>query len=173
MLETNAGLEPMRRIADIARELMEQIRADNRENGGRNGKHIPRCLLVEDNADDAMLSSRALHSVGAEVVVCMSGDAAIEELRRTANPLIPDFDIVFLDLSLVGSTAQGVDVLRYLKATFPKVHIVIVSGHIDESLITLLNTIKQKTGGGYVGMVSKPLEEIDVSEIMGKHRMVE
>lgn len=120
-------------------------------------KIIPRCLIVEDDPDDAELSTIALQSTGAEVRVAKSGEEAIYLLGEGDG-----FDIVFLDLRLSGSTVQGLHVLQHIRTEFPKLHVVIVSGFIDDEVIK---------GGGYIGLVPKPLHKVDVKDIMAKHRL--
>lgn len=164
----------MKRIVQIAEQLAEEIRAAQREEqalkgDGEASKTIPNCLIVEDNPHDAELAARALRSMGAEVRVAISGDQAIEILNQSANAVVPDFHIVFLDLNLTGSAAQGMQVLRHIRGQFPKLHVVIISGYIDEGLLNYIS--RSDKAGGYIGVISKPLDEMNVQEILEKHRL--
>lgn len=162
----------MQRIMQVAEKLVADLREANREDETafhlRNKEFVPHCLLVEDDPGDADLSKIALKAVGAEVQVATSGDEAIQLLDDSATPGIPDYHIVFLDLVLRQSVAQGIHVLQYIRKKFPKLHVVLVSGHIDESILNFIS----RQGGGYIGIITKPLHRVNVREIMEKHRMV-
>lgn len=148
----------MKRIVQIAEKLTEDLRAAQREEHetAMLRRIIPKCLIVEDDPSDAELSSIALKSTGAAVEIASSGEKAIDLLDERGS----DFDIVFLDLRLSGSTVQGFQVLRHIRTEFPRLHVVIVSGFIDDEVIK---------GGGYIGLVPKPLHKVDVKDIMEKH----
>lgn len=150
----------------ITEKLAAEMRKAAREEG-EPPRIIPNCLLVEDDKADAELSIHALCAMGAEVVHAMTGDQAIELLNKSKDPLKPDFHIVFLDLNLTGSAAQGLQVLQHIRTKFPSVHVVIVSGYIDEGILNLIASQKC----GYVGIIRKPLEKMDVAEILAKHRL--
>lgn len=156
----------MKRIVQIAEKLTEDLRAAQREEHETSMRRriIPKCLIVEDDPADAELSSIALKSTGAAVQIASSGEKAIDILNESGS----DFDIVFLDLRLSGSSVQGFHVLRHIRSEFPKLHVVIVSGFIDEGL---MEYIARSKGGGYIGLVPKPLHKVDVKDIMDKHRL--
>ena len=69
-------------------------------------------LLVEDNADDEVLTLRALqkHNVGNEVVVARDGAEALAHLEKAAS--LPE--LVLLDLKL--PKIDGLEVLKRLRA---------------------------------------------------------
>jgi two-component system response regulator len=77
-------------------------------------------LLVEDNADDELLTLRALKSnnIRNEVVVARDGVEALEYLWRDENPGEPSRgrlpEVVLLDLNL--PKLDGLEVLRRLRA---------------------------------------------------------
>lgn len=150
----------------IAERLTEDLREAQREEHetAMLRRIIPKCLIVEDDPDDAELSSIALKSTGAEVQVARSGEEAIKLLEESGS----DLDIVFLDLRLSGSSIQGFHVLRHIRTEFPKLHVVIVSGFIGDEL---MEYIAKSKGGGYIGLVPKPLHKVDVKEVMQKHRL--
>lgn len=152
----------------ITTQLIEDYRAINRSETElvRRG---PNCLLVEDDPTDAALSKYALDALGVPVQMADSGDQAIRLLEASKDPNRPDFDIVFLDLVLRGSAAQGVQVLEYIRSHFPSVHVVLVSGFIDQGVLNLITHHKGK--GAYLGVVSKPLQKSEITEILQKHRL--
>ena len=69
-------------------------------------------LLVEDNADDEVLTLRALqkHNIGNEVVVARDGAEALAHLEQAAS--LPE--LVLLDLKL--PKIDGLEVLKRLRA---------------------------------------------------------
>ena len=70
-------------------------------------------LLVEDNADDELLTLRALkkNNIANEIVVARSGEAAVE-LLHGPSPVAPA--LVLLDLNL--PKMNGLDVLERVRA---------------------------------------------------------
>lgn len=156
----------MKRIVSITQSLVDELRAVRREERG-SAELVPQCLIVEDNDNDATLTRIALESMGAKVHRVTTGDEAISLLDASKDPMRPDFHIVFLDLNLIGSSHQGTGyhVLKHIRQKFPKLHVVIVSGHIDEGLINFIT----RDPGGYIGIIQKPLREEDVNEIFQKH----
>lgn len=155
--------DTVERIVHIAEKLIADYREVNAEKfkSFPPGTFVPNCLIVEDNADDALLAKRAVESIGAQAEVYTNGDDAIEALRRKKCA----FHIVFIDLALAGSAKQGYDVLQYLLKNCPHVPPVIVSGHIDEGTIRFL------AGDRYIGIVKKPLHEANLRDILRKHRL--
>ncbi len=160
----------MKRLMNITtqliRDLLEAGKLDASENSKRH--RPPNCLLVEDDEADANLAIDALSKVNCVPVVARSGEEAMELLNQSKDPEIPNFEIVFLDLSLLG-VAHGLDVLKHIRKYFPSIHTVLVSGHIDESVMNLVNHYDGQ--GGYVGVVKKPLRTTSVNEIFKKHNI--
>lgn len=171
----------MKRIVSITQQLVEELRQVKREedettHGAKPGAtpvldfpFIPNCLIVEDDDNDAELSERALRAMGAEVSRARTGDEAIRMLQESIDPRRPNFHIIFLDLNLVGSTPNGTGdhVLKFVRSRFPTLHVVVVSGYIDEGTINFMT----RDPGGYIGVIRKPLEQMDVAEIFQKHRL--
>ncbi len=129
----------------------------------------PRCLLVEDDDNDAVLSLNVLEAMGVGVARAKTGEEAIRLLNQSKGPSISDFDIVFLDLVLRGGFIQGLQVFEHIRNNFPSTHTVIVSGYVTPEVIELISMHNGK--GGYVGFITKPLHEMDVKEIFQKHRI--
>lgn len=130
-------------------------------------KPIPAVLVVEDDPDDAMMEQYTLgeKGMGAKVTVATTGDQALE-LLRSCHPLLPCFDIIFLDMNLSGSIATGEDVLAFVRKTLPQIHVYIVSGDLEPGRLQEL-----VTKYGHFGVVKKPLEKVDAREIFEKHHL--
>ena len=154
----------------ITEQLLADLRQSNVENAQAAAAYADpetNCLIVEDDERDAFLSQRAIESVPhAHAHVASTGDDAIKLLRESKTGGCP-FQIVFLDLNLRGSAAQGYDVLSYLRREFPHIHAVIVSGHIDAAILNFIAS--DKRSGGYLGVIAKPLHEANLREILAKH----
>lgn len=147
--------------------VTENLIQSLREERGDFDESKPVCLIVEDDDNDALLSERALKAMGADVKRVSTADDAIDLLEVSKHKDRPDFDIVFLDIKLAGPK-NGYDVLRHIRRNFKRVHVVVVSGFLDEDLLNHANNGAR----GYIGIIRKPLERVDVSEIFEKHRLV-
>lgn len=162
----------MRRIVQITEKLVDDLRQAAREEG-RKASTVAgavRCLIVEDDCNDAELSKRALEAMGCSVTLAATGDDAIGLLNQSVPEDQPNFDIVFLDLCLTGSAAQGIQVLTHIRKNFPELHVVVVSGFVDAGLMRFI-TEHKGPGSGYIGVITKPLHQMDVREILAKHRL--
>lgn len=150
--------------------MTEQLVADLREANAAvlsDPDHFtPHCMIVEDDENDALLAKHAVEAVeNVTADVIPSGDAAIQALRESKSGKRQPYQIVFLDLNLVGSMAQGYQVLQFIMREFPMIHVVIVSGSIDEGTLRFL------AGDRYIGVIRKPLHETNLREILRKHQM--
>lgn len=81
---------------------------------------MPRMLIVEDEADIADCLRQFFGRRGFSVEASFSGEEAIERLQARAT------DVVLLDLMLPG--VSGLEVLKRVKALYPDVKVVIVTG---------------------------------------------
>jgi CheY-like chemotaxis protein len=154
----------------IVQQLIEDYRECNRvEAAASCVRKLPHCLIVEDERSDIELTEYALNKLGVSWDVARTGEDAIKLLDRSKDPLKPDFDIVFLDLVLRGSAAQGIQVLEHVRKHFPSVHVVLVSGYVDSAILNLV--AKHKGQGAYLGIVTKPLNIADATEIFKKHNL--
>ncbi len=154
----------------ITAKLIEDFRQINRKEAVNFRKHQPTCLLVEDDESDIALNERALRRFPIDLKIARTGDEALRLLDASKDPKHPDFDIVFLDLVLRGSAAQGIQVLEHIRTFFPSVHVILVSGHIDEGIFEYVRK-HRGNGASYLGIVTKPLKEVEVGNIIKKHRM--
>jgi len=81
-----------------------------------------RVLYVEDDADVADATGALLQSLGTEVRLATSADAAI-----ASN--LDDVDLVFSDVMMPG-TMDGVELARWLAAHHPALPVVLTSGYV-------------------------------------------
>lgn len=81
-----------------------------------------RVLLIEDDPDDAELVLALLGEINCDI------DVVHERLLTLGLRLLQseEFDVAFLDLSLPDS--WGMDTLRRLRKTFPKLPVVLMTG---------------------------------------------
>jgi signal transduction histidine kinase/CheY-like chemotaxis protein len=82
-------------------------------------------LVVEDDASVRELGKRILEQAKYEVIV--AGDAA-EALKRVGSGVVPD--ILLTDEVMPGS--RGHDLARELRAKFPRLRVLVCSGHAEE-----------------------------------------
>jgi len=81
-------------------------------------------LVVEDEAPLRMLLDAALSRKGYHITSACDGLDAIEKLADTSRK----FDAVLLDLNMPG--ANGVEVMRVIKAGRPDLKVLVLSGHL-------------------------------------------
>ncbi|MCS6853597.1 MAG: ATP-binding protein [Elioraea sp.] len=84
-------------------------------------------LLVEDEEGVRRLTVRALENAGWRVLVAPSGDLALQLLAREPNPP----RIVVTDFVLPGM--DGAEVVRSVRAIYPKVPVILVSGYAESA----------------------------------------
>jgi len=91
---------------------------------------MPCALLVEDEPDDLILIGRRLHDLGLKVFSAGTLDhaRALMISRLTERSDLP-FSIALVDLKLIGSTGNGMDVLRTFRELAPKMPTILVSGY--------------------------------------------
>lgn len=89
--------------------------------------HIgPSVLIVDDEHDFVETLVKRLERRGFRVFGVGSGQAALEFLERSF------FDVVILDVMMPGM--DGIETLREIKLKWPKIHVVLLSGHGGEEL---------------------------------------
>lgn len=167
----------MKRVFCIAEKLVKDLRAVNAEetahlakSGAAPSAFTPNVLIVEDDENDAELAAEAVRAVdNISATIAKTGDEAIRLLNAAKEGDRPPFHICFLDLNLIGSAAQGYQVLSHIRKISPQIHVIIVSGYIDQGVINFL--AKDTGSGGYIGIITKPLHKANLREILSKHRM--
>lgn len=80
-------------------------------------------LVVEDDVIQRLLAVDVVEAAGCEAIEAINGDDALKMLEARG-----DIAILFTDVSMPGST-DGIELARYVKAHFPDVQIIVVSGH--------------------------------------------
>ncbi len=95
-------------------------------------------LVVDDEAPLRMLLEAAFSQKGYRVTGARDGLDAIEKIADPAR----SFDAVLLDLNMPG--ANGVEVLRVIKATRPNLKVLIVTGHLTPTAKTDFERLGQK-----------------------------
>ena len=80
-----------------------------------------RILLVDDEKDFVEMLSMHLSESGEHVIAAYSGQECLEKLAR--EPV----DVIILDIKMPGM--DGIQTLREIKATFPLVEVILLTGH--------------------------------------------
>ncbi|GGI28142.1 response regulator [Bradyrhizobium guangdongense] len=90
-----------------------------------------RFLIVEDHPlfREALEGALQMVEPAAEILQAISIDDALEQVAA-----IPDIDLILLDLSMPGTT--GLSGIIRVRKTFPRIPVVIVSGHQDPQIIS-------------------------------------
>ena len=101
----------------------------------------PRVLLVEDELLVRMIIADTLRDSGYAVIEAFNGDEAISILAAGAP-----IDLVITDVRMPGS-ADGLDVLHFVRRTRPELPVVVTSGHLEPRLAQV---------GGAVRFLPKP-----------------
>lgn len=117
----------------------------------------PTVLVVEDDPLDMQIATMALESIQCRVIKATDGEAAIRMLTAF------HFNLVFLDLKMPGR--NGIDVLKQIRKVSIKLPVVVMT-HATYSPL-----IEEAAKLGYIGLIEKPLNQNDVLEVMGKHKL--
>ena len=80
-----------------------------------------RILLVDDEKDFVEMLSMRLADAGEQVTAAYSGQECLEKLAQTS------IDVVILDIKMPGM--DGIQTLREIKAMFPLVEVIMLTGH--------------------------------------------
>ena len=117
-----------------------------------------RVLVVEDNEDVALGTSRLLKALGCESDVATSGDAALEK----APAFHPDLMLIDLAMPYLDGY-ELVNRFRVIPA-FGDTPMVAVSGYVDA------NHREQARAAGFDGFVSKPFSSCDLENVCARAR---
>lgn len=80
-----------------------------------------RILLVDDEKDFVEMLCMRLADAGEQVTAAYSGQECLEKLAQTS------IDVVILDIKMPGM--NGIQTLREIKAMFPLVEVILLTGH--------------------------------------------
>ena len=103
-----------------------------------------RLLIVDDEAEFLMSSTKALNRRGFEVDVAPNGVTALEKVEAS------DYDVVILDVKM--PDIDGIEVFRQIRRTQPLLPVILLTGH--SSLGDAFLTSKE----GVTDYLSKPIE---------------
>ena len=98
---------------------------------------VERLLLVEDEIAIQEMLATVLRQVGYQVTSANDGAMAIETIMTAGNKL----DAVVLDLNM--PRLGGVEVLKVLRQRWPNLPVLIMSGHLTETVLTELRQLGQ------------------------------
>jgi len=116
-----------------------------------------RFLIVEDHPlfREALEGALRMVAPAADIVQATSIDGALEQVATAA-----EFDLILLDLSMPGTTGLS-GIIRIRKA-FPKIPVVIVSGHQDRQIISGAMSL------GVSGYILKSSSKQDLAQSIGE-----
>jgi DNA-binding NtrC family response regulator len=140
---------------NISKELADELRALTEE--ARTAIVKPNVLIVEDQSDDAMLLEMQVKKINCHVDIVNTPEKAVEYLD--ARP----YSLVFLDLKL--AERDGVAVLAHLKANYPNIPVIVVSGYIEGDIFNRAKSL------GYFGIIEKPLDSRTIEQIFTQHNI--
>ena len=104
-------------------------------NGHADAARQGRVLLIDDEDSIRMPIRRYLMQAGLEVVETADGEEAIAAMREGDNALM--VDAILCDIRM--PKIDGTDVIPYLRAQYPSIPIVVLTGYPDfELAITLM-----------------------------------
>jgi CheY-like chemotaxis protein len=113
-----------------------------------------RVLLVEDEGFLRRLMAEVLQDEGFEVVEAGSGEAAATALSGRST-----FDILFSDINL-SSELDGIELALMARALYPRIHLVLASAYVADSLERLGATSPTAT------FIAKPYDADHVAAVL-------
>ena len=118
-------------------------------------------LVMDDEDSVRVLLEEMLGYLGYEVESVSDGDNAIT-LYKQAQAMQQGYSAVILDLTIPGGLG-GKDTLQQLRQIDPDVRAIVASGYSNDPLLS------QYTAFGFLGMVAKPFQLDELSEVL--HRV--
>jgi len=112
----------------------------------------PHILLIDDEAIALTNLTHVLEREGYRVTACKDGIAGVAALKKA------DFDLVLTDLKMPG--IDGMDVLREVRAGYPDVPVVMITGHA-----TLNSAVEAMKAGAY-HYIAKPFRLAEAREVV-------
>jgi len=123
-------------------------------------KKYCRILVVDDDPKSRNILKRLLAPTEYEVEIAISGEEAVERLKRSK------FNLVLTDLDMPGM--DGIELLSHVKSRYPDVPVIIVSGVATEE------SRNEALEVGAEGLLSKPYTREEllaiISESMTKNK---
>lgn len=113
-------------------------------------------LIIDDEADIRELIAGILQDEGYETRLAHNSDAALAEVAQRRPSLI------ILDIWLIGSRLDGLDLLRIIKEKHPDVPVIIISGH--GNIETAVAAIKR----GAYEYIEKPFKADRLLLVVGR-----
>ena len=117
-----------------------------------------RILVVDDEAQIRKPISLTLRGAHYDVVEAENGEQAIELLQSGDNPLL--VDTILCDIRM--PKINGTEAIRYFRAQFPTVPVVVLTGYPDVELAVSL--LKQ----GVLDYLVKPVGKEQLLEVIKK-----
>ena len=115
-----------------------------------------RVLVVDDELSIRMPIRRNLLQAGLEVIEATDGEQAIAALREGDNALM--VDAVLCDIRM--PNVNGIDLIPYLRAQYPSIPIIVLTGYPDIDLaITLMKA-------GVCDYLVKPTSKQDLLKVL-------
>ena len=123
-------------------------------------------LIVEDDPNDLMLTGRLLYALGFDVISSGTANQARQFLiMQVAEYGERPYDLVLIDLRLIGSDINGADIARICQEIAPKMPVVMFTGW--ESM----RAFEELTQLRYVSVAFKPLTEETFIRILDRHKI--
>ena len=113
-------------------------------------------LIIDDEADIRGLIAGILEDEGYETRLAHNSDAALAEVSQRRPSLI------ILDIWLMGSKLDGLDLLNIIKEKHPEVPVIIISGH--GNIETAVAAIKR----GAYEYIEKPFKADRLILVVGR-----
>ena len=113
-------------------------------------------LIIDDEADIRELIAGILEDEGYETRLAHNSDAALAEVAQRRPSLI------ILDIWLMGSKLDGLDLLNIIKEKHPEVPVIIISGH--GNIETAVAAIKR----GAYEYIEKPFKADRLILVVGR-----
>ena len=116
------------------------------------GRSPFKVLLVDDEEEFVRALAERLELRGFEPEVALSGELALQVIEERAP------DVIVLDLRMPGM--DGVEVLRRVKRTHPRIQVIILTGHGSEADARTVRSL------GAFEHLQKPVEVADLVRCM-------
>jgi DNA-binding response OmpR family regulator len=108
-------------------------------------------LVVDDEKNIRLTMSQSLEPLEIPVQTAVNGEEALQKLRKTS------YSLVFLDLKMPG--IDGMEVLRQIKDSWPKVRVIIITAH--GTIESAVEAMKY----GAVDFIQKPFSPVEIREL--------